>query len=66
MQLEWLSKCVHVFYLFQNSKKTDIKNKIEKARTVVSEYTSAIETMRLIRDKKLADINSVQLKIEVI
>lgn len=42
-----------------------MKNKIEKTRSVVGEYTSAIETMRLIRDKKLAEIRSVQLKIEV-
>lgn len=42
-----------------------MKNKIEKTRSVVGEYTSAIETLRLIRDKKLAEIRSVQLKIEV-
>lgn len=56
-----LCRCWHV----KDDRRAELGGKADKARNVVSDLTSAIEQMRLVRDQKMADINRAQLKIEV-
>jgi hypothetical protein len=49
----------------KDDRRAELGGKADKGRNVVSDFTSAIEQMRLVRDQKMADINRLQLRIEV-
>ena len=53
------------FFLLQDSKKSELNIKIATAKTGVTEFTSAIDGMRLSRDMKLAEIEQGQQEVDV-
>ncbi|KAK2154784.1 hypothetical protein LSH36_257g02045 [Paralvinella palmiformis] len=47
-----------------DNKKSEVKNRIEQARTTVKDFTSVIEKMRDTRDRKLSEIQTFGKQIE--
>lgn len=51
--------------IFQQCKKTEIRQKIEQVRNGVTDFTNSIEGMRITRDSKNSAIDKLQKEIRV-